>query len=109
MQLERMSIYYEIGSNKYVPQAALVDLKSGTMDSDSFPLVGDLFCPGTFGQSGAGNNWATKGRKFYSSTTQSFYAMELTITFGLYGGCGAGRLHVVCCAPLDGGSLFFGW
>ena len=107
MQVERMSIYYEIGSNKYVPQAALVDLESGTMDSDSFPL-GDILCPGTFGQSGAGNDWATKGRKFCSSTTRSFHAMELTITFGLYGGCGAGRLHVVCCAPLDGGSLFFG-
>jgi tubulin beta len=42
LQLECISVYYnEIGSNKYVPQAVLVDLEPGTMDSiRSNPLGG---------------------------------------------------------------------
>lgn len=66
MQLERISVYYnEIGSNKYVPRAVLVDLEPGTMDSVRSGPLGGLFRPDNFifGQSGAGNNWA-KGRKF---------------------------------------------
>ena len=78
MQLERISVYYnEIGSNKYVPRAVLVDLEPGTMDSVRSGPLGGLFRPDNFifGQSGAGNNWA-KGRKFSSSST-CFYSMEL--------------------------------
>lgn len=67
MQLERISVYYnEIGSNKYVPRAVLVDLEPGTMDSVRSGPLGGLFRPDNFifGQSGAGNNWA-KGRKSF--------------------------------------------
>ena len=66
LQLERISVYYnEIGANKYVPRAVLVDLEPGTMDSVRSGPLGSLFRPDNFvfGQSGAGNNWA-KGRKF---------------------------------------------
>jgi hypothetical protein len=66
LQLERINVYYnEIGSNKYVPRAVLVDLEPGTMDSVRSGPLGNLFRPDNFvfGQSGAGNNWA-KGRKF---------------------------------------------
>ena len=65
LQLERISVYYnEIGANKYVPRAVLVDLEPGTMDSVRSGPLGNLFRPDNFvfGQSGAGNNWA-KGRK----------------------------------------------
>jgi hypothetical protein len=65
LQLERISVYYnEIGANKYVPRAVLVDLEPGTMDSVRSGPLGHLFRPDNFvfGQSGAGNNWA-KGRK----------------------------------------------
>lgn len=65
LQLERISVYYnEIGSNKYVPRAVLVDLEPGTMDSVRSGPLGSLFRPDNFvfGQSGAGNNWA-KGRE----------------------------------------------
>jgi tubulin beta len=65
LQLERISVYYnEIGANKYVPRAILVDLEPGTMDSVRSGPLGGLFRPDNFvfGQSGAGNNWA-KGRK----------------------------------------------
>ena len=57
--------YNEIGSNKYVPRAVLVDLEPGTMDSVRSGPLGNLFRPDNFvfGQSGAGNNWA-KGRTF---------------------------------------------
>ena len=64
-QLERISVYYnEIGANKYVPHAILVDLEPGTMDAIRSGAFGGLFHPDNFvfGQSGAGNNWA-KGRK----------------------------------------------
>ena len=66
LQLERISVYYnEIGANKYVPRAVLIDLEPGTMDSVRSGPLGGLFRPDNFvfGQSGAGNNWA-KGRKF---------------------------------------------
>lgn len=65
LQLERISVYYnEIGANKYVPRAILVDLEPGTMDAVRSGPLGALFRPDNFvfGQSGAGNNWA-KGRK----------------------------------------------
>ena len=65
LQLERISVYYnEIGANKYVPRAILVDLEPGTMDAVRSGPLGGLFRPDNFvfGQSGAGNNWA-KGRK----------------------------------------------
>lgn len=65
LQLERINVYYnEIGSNKYVPRAVLVDLEPGTMDSVRSGPLGNLFRPDNFvfGQSGAGNNWA-KGRE----------------------------------------------
>jgi tubulin beta len=65
LQLERVNVYYnEVGSNKYVPRAVLVDLEPGTMDSIRSGPLGNLFRPDNlvFGQSGAGNNWA-KGRE----------------------------------------------
>ena len=65
LQLERISVYYnEVGANKYVPRAVLVDLEPGTMDSVRSGPLGGLFRPDNFvfGQSGAGNNWA-KGRE----------------------------------------------
>jgi tubulin beta len=58
-------VYYnEIGGNKYVPRAVLIDLEPGTMDSVRSGPLGSLFRPDNFvfGQSGAGNNWA-KGRE----------------------------------------------
>ena len=67
LQLERISVYYnEIGANKYVPRAVLVDLEPGTMDSVRSGPLGSLFRPDNFvfGQSGAGNNWA-KGREYF--------------------------------------------
>ena len=61
LQLERVNVYYnEVGANKYVPRAVLVDLEPGTMDSVRSGPLGNLFRPDNFvfGQSGAGNNWA---------------------------------------------------
>ena len=61
LQLERINVYYnEVGANKYVPRAVLVDLEPGTMDSVRSGPLGNLFRPDNFvfGQSGAGNNWA---------------------------------------------------
>lgn len=66
LQLERINVYYnEVGANKYVPRAVLVDLEPGTMDSVRSGPLGNLFRPDNFvfGQSGAGNNWA-KGREY---------------------------------------------
>ena len=68
LQLERINVYYnEVGANKYVPRAVLVDLEPGTMDSVRSGPLGNLFRPDNFvfGQSGAGNNWA-KGRESHS-------------------------------------------
>jgi tubulin beta len=73
LQLERISVYYnEIGANKYVPRAVLVDLEPGTMDSVRSGPLGGLFRPDNFvfGQSGAGNNWA-KGRECCSLLAHS--------------------------------------
>lgn len=66
LQLDRISVYYnEVGTNKYVPRAVLVDLEPGTMDSVRSGPLGSLFRPDNlvFGQNGAGNNWA-KGRQY---------------------------------------------
>uniref|UniRef100_A0A2K5NV85 Uncharacterized protein n=1 Tax=Cercocebus atys TaxID=9531 RepID=A0A2K5NV85_CERAT len=55
LQLERISIYYnEASSHKYVPQAILVDLEAGTMDSVRSGPFGYFFRPDNFifGQSG---------------------------------------------------------
>lgn len=71
LQLERINVYYnEVGGNKYVPRAVLVDLEPGTMDSVRSGPLGSLFRPDNFvfGQSGAGNNWA-KGRESACSAT----------------------------------------
>lgn len=98
MQLERISVYYnEIGSNKYVPRAVLVDLEPGTMDSVRSGPLGGLFRPDNFifGQSGAGNNWA-KGRK--SFLTQRKYIFTQILNPRLHRGSGAGRLRLGCCA-----------
>ncbi|CAF0948766.1 unnamed protein product [Adineta ricciae] len=64
LQSERLNVYYdEINKQegKYVPRAVLVDLEPGTMDSVRSGKYGSLFRPDNFvfGQSGAGNNWAT--------------------------------------------------
>ena len=69
LQLERISVYYtEVGANKYVPRAVLVDLEPGAIDSVRSGPIGHLFRPDNvvFGQSGAGSNWA-KGRKYSAS------------------------------------------
>ena len=85
MQLERISVYYnEIGSNKYVPRAVLVDLEPGTMDSVRSGPLGGLFRPDNFifGQSGAGNNWA-KGRKLIMPLGYHvYYSLRLDYTEG---------------------------
>jgi tubulin beta len=74
LQLERISVYYnEIGANKYVPRAVLIDLEPGTMDSVRSGPLGGLFRPDNFvfGQSGAGNNWA-KGREYFDCVYSGF-------------------------------------
>jgi hypothetical protein len=91
MQLERISVYYnEIGSNRYVPRAVLVNLESGTMDSVRSGPLGSLFQPDNFifGQSGAGKNWA-KGREF--STVSGWIAF--LNAHRLHRGRGVGRLR----------------
>jgi tubulin beta len=81
LQLERISVYYnEIGANKYVPRAVLIDLEPGTMDSVRSGPLGGLFRPDNFvfGQSGAGNNWA-KGREYIiDNTTRTTRLYRLT-------------------------------
>jgi hypothetical protein len=65
-QLERINVYFnEVGANKYVPRAVLVDLEPGTGDAIKQSPLGSLFRPDNFvaGQNGAGNNWA-KGRAY---------------------------------------------
>ena len=59
VQLERINVYYnEVGSNKYVPRAMLVDLEPGSIDSLRSGPLGSPFRPDNFvfGQSGADNN-----------------------------------------------------
>ena len=61
LQLERINVYFDdTSSGKYTPRAVLVDLEPGTMDSVKASKIGKLFKPDnfTFGNSGAGNNWA---------------------------------------------------
>ncbi|KAG1889233.1 tubulin beta chain [Suillus subluteus] len=105
MQLERISVYYnDIGSNKYVPRAVLVDLEPGTMDSIRSGPLGGLFRPDNFifGQSGAGKNWAkghyTEGVELVDSVldvvrkeaegTDCLQGFQITHSLG--GGTGAG-------------------
>ena len=98
LQLERISVYYnEIGANKYVPRAILVDLEPGTMDAIRSGPLGGLFRPDNFvfGQSGAGNNWA-KGRK---SQTLFFFFFRAAGTF---------LEHVFSDASISQSSHFFG-
>jgi tubulin beta len=89
LQLERISVYYnEIGANKYVPRAVLIDLEPGTMDSVRSGPLGGLFRPDNFvfGQSGAGNNWA-KGRKSFlvnaTRTPRVFLFVLISPSLGL--------------------------
>ena len=59
MWLKCISVYYnEIGSNKYVCHAVLVDLEPQIMDPVHSGCLDGLFRPENFilGQSGAGNN-----------------------------------------------------
>ncbi|KZP03066.1 tubulin-domain-containing protein [Athelia psychrophila] len=99
LQLERISGHYnEIGANKYVPRAVLIELESGTMASVCSGPLGHLFRPDNFvfGQSGAGNNWA-KGRYTESAElvdsvldvgTDCLQGFQITHSLG--GGTGAG-------------------
>ncbi|CAE8742547.1 unnamed protein product [Polarella glacialis] len=62
LQLERINVYFnEATGGRYVPRAILMDLEPGTMDSVRAGPFGQLFRPDNFvfGQTGAGNNWAT--------------------------------------------------
>ncbi|KAI0290238.1 beta-tubulin 1 tubb1 [Russula brevipes] len=105
LQLERISVYYnEIGANKYVPRAILIDLEPGTMDAVRTGPHGGLFRPDNyvFGQSGAGNNWAkghyTEGAELVDSVldvvrkeaegTDALQGFQITHSLG--GGTGAG-------------------
>ncbi|KAI9450037.1 Tubulin/FtsZ, GTPase domain-containing protein [Lactarius psammicola] len=105
LQLERISVYYnEIGANKYVPRAILVDLEPGTMDAIRSGPLGGLFRPDNFvfGQSGAGNNWAkghyTEGAELVDAVldvvrkeaegTDALQGFQITHSLG--GGTGAG-------------------
>lgn len=99
LQLERISVYYnEVGANKYVPRAVLVDLEPGTMDSVRSGPLGNLFRPDNFvfGQSGAGNNWA-KGRGFFSSSS-FFY--QISTSFGRKCTLNASFASNRCCIAL---------
>nr|ACV83999.1 beta tubulin [Trypanosoma evansi] len=61
LQLERINVYFdEATGGRYVPRSVLIDLEPGTMDSVRAGPYGQIFRPDnfTFGQSGAGNNWA---------------------------------------------------
>lgn len=60
LQLERINVYYNEASCKYVPRAVLVDLEASTLDSIRSGPFGCLFRPDNVvcGVSGAGNNWA---------------------------------------------------
>ena len=78
LQLERINVYYnEVGANKYVPRAVLVDLEPGTMDSVRSGPLGTLFRPDNFvfGQNGAGNNWA-KGRECCYMRASAVFAVR---------------------------------
>jgi len=67
-QLRHVEVYYRCTSEnsmqkdaKFVPRSVLVDLEPGTMDAvKNDAILGNLFRDDnmTFGQNGAGNNWA---------------------------------------------------
>ncbi|KAI5923792.1 tubulin beta-1 chain [Camillea tinctor] len=64
IQQDRIGVYFnEAPGQKYVPRAILVDLEPGTMDAirGGGSRMRHAFRPDNFvfGQSGAGNNWAT--------------------------------------------------
>ncbi|KAJ6482080.1 Tubulin/FtsZ, GTPase domain-containing protein [Mycena polygramma] len=111
LQLERISVYYnEVGGNKYVPRAVLIDLEPGTMDSVRSGPLGTLFRPDNFvfGQSGAGNNWAkghyTEGAELVDSVldvvrkeaegTDSLQGFQITHSLGGGTGSGMGTLLI---------------
>lgn len=62
LQKSRLGVYFnEASSGKYVPRAVLVDLEPATIENVKNSKFGNLFRPDNliFGQSSAGNNWAT--------------------------------------------------
>jgi hypothetical protein len=77
IQRERLSVYYNEATDRYIPRAILVDLEPGTMDAIRAGPMGNLFKPDNFcfGQSGAGNNWAkghyTEGNSVYLPKTST--------------------------------------
>ncbi len=52
--------FRQVGADRFVPRAVLVDLEPGTLDVIKASPVGTMFKPDNFvfGSSGAGNNWA---------------------------------------------------
>ncbi|KAE8383520.1 Tubulin/FtsZ, GTPase domain-containing protein [Aspergillus bertholletiae] len=100
-----MNVYFnEVGNQKYVPRAVLVDLEPGTMDAIRAGPFGQLFRPDNFvfGQSSAGNNWAkghyTEGAELVDSVVdvvrreaESCDCLQgFQITHSLGGGTGSG-------------------
>jgi len=62
LELNKINVYFNEGSaGRYVPRSILLDLEPGVLDSVRAGSFGQLFHPDNFifGQSGAGNNWAT--------------------------------------------------
>jgi len=58
---ERLNVYFnEVGSNRYIPRAVLVDLEPSTGENIRSSSLGGLFRPDNYvhAQNGAGNNWA---------------------------------------------------
>jgi tubulin beta len=105
LQLERINVYYNEGSNqRYVPRAILMDLEPGTMDSVRAGPFGQLFDPSNFvfGQNSAGNNWAkgqyTEGAELIDSVldvvrkeAEGCDALQgFQMTHSLGGGTGSG-------------------
>ncbi len=52
--------FRQVGADRFVPRAVLVDLEPGTLDVIKASPMGTMFKPDNFvfGNSGAGNNWA---------------------------------------------------
>ncbi|KAK7028265.1 tubulin beta chain [Favolaschia claudopus] len=111
LQLERISVYYnEVGGQKYVPRAVLIDLEPGTMDSVRQGPLGGLFRPDNFvfGQNGAGNNWAkghyTEGAELVDAVldvvrkeaegTDCLQGFQITHSLGGGTGSGMGTLLI---------------
>jgi len=60
-QKECLDVYYNnVGNNKYVPRAVLVDLEPGTMEAIKSGPLSNFFKPNNlvYGHNSAGNNWA---------------------------------------------------